>query len=884
MRLNIQDRMSRYLFITLLLGAILIPAKMILGQELSSFHAQPDQVLVLYNADWTRDTDGSDPGQDSKEVAEYYQSRHTDPLSGKKPYLLGLHCIHKGEFHLNTWKLTELSQDNKDGIIYKGEGTGPGPGKWARDSRRVEIVINDKNPEKIDWKSVSFTCRSRSAIEKRVTHIRISGIPKKQGRKIVYPDIDAGKGRCYRFDAHHLFNGTVWVHTTANDLNGRIIKNLKIRYDDRDDFVFSPFGPDGIDDEKHFQEDVANPVKAFLEDPNHALSDGTLLKDHILYIVVCHGLPYACEAVFGIERGATSRPPDHGDLGSLEQRLQTLYYGWGTTIRPPVISLFMSGGPKSKDGVRNYRITSALRYPLVGKRWNPYMHPNTYSFLGSKKAPAFIQLQPFEKERKEKYSKFFAYGVTRIDGQGPIEAKRIIDYSVYASKFLRPEMQTGKKVEDLQKRLKSTVSQGAWGKAEISILGFNTQKKVGNGGLPFFARGDGYYPGGMDRKVISHNGWNMGRSAPIWNYIDHGVTVSACGGPAYGGGPHITNTTFWDNRILMRYLFRGRDLGECFLRSTYHVNWSISLVGDPLYHPDLNQTTIDTSLPDADPGKIRVDLSPAMEHYAAVIRVPIVNTPKNPEVSVLKIAYSKVGANATQESCTDIYSTEPYVYLRNLEPETRYFYHVELIDPYGNKRLLPDEPEMLSFKTGKMLDSDNIITRTAAKKGKAFEVNLLKMFGLKNHGKINVIFTAGKYGVFPSVSSKKFFIKTKTRAHKKSIRTEISLAAPKKILFLQSPLKPGEKATLVIRWRRFPLTREISLVATNGEEFLLAADTRTPWENFTLGLSMKIQADQSVKILSANVLNDSEPASEAACAIVVPNISSETWQKANQSE
>ncbi len=42
--------------------------------------AGPDQVLVLYNADYTVDQDDSAPGQDSKEVAEYYVRRHTDPL------------------------------------------------------------------------------------------------------------------------------------------------------------------------------------------------------------------------------------------------------------------------------------------------------------------------------------------------------------------------------------------------------------------------------------------------------------------------------------------------------------------------------------------------------------------------------------------------------------------------------------------------------------------------------------------------------------------------------------------------------------------------------------------------------------------------------------
>lgn len=43
----------------------------------------PSQVLVLYNADWTEDHFLTDPGQDSKEIAEYYVCIHTDPQTGK---------------------------------------------------------------------------------------------------------------------------------------------------------------------------------------------------------------------------------------------------------------------------------------------------------------------------------------------------------------------------------------------------------------------------------------------------------------------------------------------------------------------------------------------------------------------------------------------------------------------------------------------------------------------------------------------------------------------------------------------------------------------------------------------------------------------------------
>jgi hypothetical protein len=270
------------------------------------FQASPDQVLVLYNADWQKDVDGSEPGQDSKEVAEYYVRMHTDSITGKKPYLLGLRSMHR-EKHLNQWLIREKSQDNKNGIIFVGKGKGPKTGEWARDSRHVEIVI-DSGRELIDWDSVEIWCRSDQNGEKKPALPEVTGIPLKKGRKFIYSEIQENKGRCYRFDAHEIFKGTVWVIFKAKNRSGKFIRNLKLKYYDRDDFRFSLRGQDEIADEKHFQEDVAIPVKRFLEDPDNALPDGTLLKDHILYIVICHGLPFSCEGVLGIERGTTSRP------------------------------------------------------------------------------------------------------------------------------------------------------------------------------------------------------------------------------------------------------------------------------------------------------------------------------------------------------------------------------------------------------------------------------------------------------------------------------------------------------------------------------------------------------------------------------------------------
>ena len=863
--------------------------------SLSPFQASPDQVLVLYNADWQKDVDGSEHGQDSKEVAEYYVRMHTDSITGKKPYLLGLRCMHR-EKHLNQWVIREKSQDNKDGIVFVGKGRGPKTGEWARDSRHVEIVI-DPGKESIDWDSVEIRCRSDQNKDKKLASPTVTSIPEKKGRKFIYPEIQENKGRCYRFDAHELFTGTVWVIFKAKNKSGKLVRNLKLKYYDRDDFRFSLRGQDEIVDEKHFQEDVAIPVKQFLEDPANALSDETLLKDHILYIVICHGLPFSCEGVLGIERGVTPSPGNHGDLGSLEQRLQTLYYDWGRKIMPPVISMYMHGGPDSNKGVRNYRITTAMRYPMVGRRWNPYMHPDTYSFLGKKKESRFINIPPFPEVRKRVSPFLFAYGVSRIDGQGPREAKRLIDYSLYASKFLRPEMDSSVrehlkkvnkvKIEDLPDRLKKAEQENRWGSDEQECLGFRVLSRYGRHGIPFGGRPLedsknaildsesnsqtkflGYYPGGMNRTVISSNGWNAGRSAPIWRQVDQGVTISACGGPAYGGGPHITNATFWDNRILLRYLFRGRDLGECFLLSTYYVNWSTSLLGDPLLHPDLSKTVLDEATPTvAGRESIEIELEPAMGNFAGTMTIPVISTKINPEVAKLSVFYSKESENIEQTSYWPIYSTQPCVILRNLEPETIYIYRPVLTDPYGNSTDLTKIFGRLSFRTGPVSDR-KVLVRKAKKRSKGWEIDLLRLRKLSEHGTIKVEFIAGEDSLMPSIVSENLNLKI-SKGSKGKIWVSMQIGGPPQRWHLKSPLQKGEKAILILRWRRFPLTREALLQAEDGTELTLAADVRTPWEEKKLRGSIMITEQNQVEILSARIWDDSLPASSAACGITV---------------
>jgi hypothetical protein len=506
----------------------------------------------------------------------------------------------------------------------------------------------------------------------------------------------------------------VTVFFSVSDSAGKRIRDFGVEYYDINDFEFSANGSDGISDEKILDEDVLMPIRHFLESPANALPDGTLLKDHIVYIVLVHGMPYSANGGFGIEHGTTPEKVDHGVLASLEQRIQTLYYGWGSRFIPPVVSIYMAGGADAEKGVANYIITTAMRYPLAGFRWNPYMHPDTYSFIGKdwNKPPHYYSIPSLSERRKVLPDYIFAYAVTRIDGGTVEEAKRIIDYSLYASRYLRPEMDcTVRKklkmekknaIDDMEARLKTAEEKNLWGAEELKMLGFRVISTYENQGLPFMIMPGGltegkcaeevpkweemrFYPGGMGRHVISSNGWNW-KNSEIWQYLKKGITVSACGAPAYDGGPHITNATFWDNRILMRYLFRGKDLGEAFLLSSFYVNWSTSLLGDPLMHPDLRETLIDHTPPSVEDIAVTVDYG--ADGYSATIKTTVGTSYEDPEVALLSVrCVDTRGEEVT--GATELFSRRPSLQLKSLVPDTEYVCKATFRDPYDNATTIP---------------------------------------------------------------------------------------------------------------------------------------------------------------------------------------------------
>ena len=179
---------QKTIFLAVLLGLLTVVATCPSSAEEKTayFQTTPDQVLVLYNADWSADAEGSDKGQDSLELAEYYQAMHTDPVTGKQPFLLPLTCVH-GDDHLNDWFIKEESTDNRNAIIFAGSGKQPEDYNWVLDSRNVEITVPEKNT---DWDSVTIRVRSESNGEIKTVYarsqtleganVKVSGVPQRQ--------------------------------------------------------------------------------------------------------------------------------------------------------------------------------------------------------------------------------------------------------------------------------------------------------------------------------------------------------------------------------------------------------------------------------------------------------------------------------------------------------------------------------------------------------------------------------------------------------------------------------------------------------------------------------------------------------------------------------
>jgi hypothetical protein len=541
----------------------------------------PSQVLVLYNADWDEDHPLTDKGQDSQEIAEHYVRMHTDPDTGEKPYIFGLRCEHgirvlDEDLHLNTEHLEEDSSDNAAGVVYKRPYLfGPSPSdEGLRDSRLVEFVLPG---ERSDWRLDTLQMGLVTAEDEELTLVR-DGVIRVKG-KIALGSTNAWT---VRLDAKSFAPGMLTLKATCTDIQGRTYF-WEADYVDVDDVELSCSGRDGVRDDRYFIEDVEEPLKAFLEDPRNARPDGTLLKDHILFMVVCYGLPRTAVAPCGIARGITEYPNNYGAIIDFGQRLQLLYYDLDKVMGTQLRGYRYAG----KNPFSDFFFRSPQSRPLYGKA-NPFVHPQLYSSDASlSKGP---QPPAYTPKNRSRNPERFLYFVSRIDAPDPLQAKALIDRSVYASTYAGPEIGIlPDKTYPKDKQRVGGVSSSAAG----NILwehGYRHLYHAGQGKNllewgrltledGFLNEGIAYLPGGIAATVISHNGWN---NKEMIRDLNHGVTATAGAAKVYRGAPHIHNKSWWDDDIFYPALLHGKTLGEAWFMNQIHLGWITTFVGDPL--------------------------------------------------------------------------------------------------------------------------------------------------------------------------------------------------------------------------------------------------------------------------------------------------------------
>ncbi|WP_025321601.1 hypothetical protein [Deferrisoma camini] len=656
-----------------LLSVLLVFAASLVLTGPAGAGVRPSQVLVLYNADWSGDAPLTDPGPDSREIAELYVARHTDPATGERPYLLGLRCRHRMG-HLNGPHLVEESRDNGAGVVLRGEGRAAAPAGEVRDSRLVELVLPKTEagwrfdtlrvvlwPEKGD--PVVVVDRGRSRFPKRVS-------VQEEGKWNV------------RLNGRSFLTGPLTAEASIEDTTDKV-HTWTARYADILDVSCSRTGADGVPDDRNFEEDVAEPVRRFLEDPANARPDGTLLKDHVLFLVVCYGLPKTAAATYGIARGVTASRGDHGPAVSLEQRLQLLYYdvegALGFVPRPHRFN--------GRNPFTAYLFRAPQAWPLYGKRVNPFLHPLAY-----KKDKGSLDALPdplrFTPQNRARFPGRHLYFAMRVDGTTPLEARGLIDRAVYAIRYAGPAMGvlSGVTLSKNEERVGSVDRNRAgvllWARGYRHVYyRYTSSQRLAlftlRPGSGFWNQTDVYLPGGVQGTVISNNGWNR-RTAAMVRALARGVTVTVGAARVYNGAPHIHDKSWWDDEILYPLLLRGYTVGEALLANQMHLEWITTFVGDPLYRLP-SEPEPDTRPPSIASGGVRTYRYLTEEGKKALWVAVDLDQTRGPEVAQMRLTAGD------QTAVCQTFEARPYVSLLRTDAVDRGPWKIELLDPYGNR-------------------------------------------------------------------------------------------------------------------------------------------------------------------------------------------------------
>jgi len=959
--------------------------------------ASPDQVLVVYNKDWQEDLDGSDPGQDSEEIARYYVMRRTDPRTGLRPYLLGLSSKDREGLRLNGPVLKEPSRDNWLGLVYKGKGelrcdpwpltkqggnavvaadrlvTGQGVPRYAaafvakedlgsgnlielsvkvvleagtevvllnlpHSNRRASALAVRRIPEgmviAVDFASLKLKSgvlrlffagegTARRELEQSVSAPELEGPPPfvsltkpggraeqrklpdatgilpelvsgpaivamlKQGTlggillpsrelsgldaatltlkvgdgpdgadaKTIYADGSPAPGvdlSVYTLtDGGTLFAtnfqrlvadgpARVWLKARRKD-GGEFNRDYVLH--DPADFEVSETGPDGVRDDQAYLEDIENPIKEFLE--THRTPGGRLLKDHILYICVVRGLPLRVASLYGIERGTTSsvRRGDFGSGSALTQRVRMLYYDVKKVTWKRVLML-------NGRSTRLLNVAHSMKSCLAGMQYNPYMHPLTHnnqkdSMWRTGKWDEIRKLDPpaFSAElRAQQPPAKFLYGAGRIDAPSVEWARNQIDGAIYGEAYLTPS---------LGPVYNGTYQEGPLAARALADLGFQVHPVPARADRALFCFGifghgatseddvasgprgaksclwyKGFYPGSIGIAIRSYLGWDISRPPRTQvklfdQLLRGGVTITA----GATGGAHDTNVTWWDSFVLNHLMLSGYEYGDATLRASIYLDWTTSLVGDPLYTPDLSRTRPDTTPPRVESrDDIRLEVKPCGAGRFAV-RASVRLSNADPEMAEAVIeCWPKASPGRKVTGTNTRYTASPHAFAMGLEPETAYEAAVTLIDPYGNRFESLKAFGPLAFTTGKARRAKVLCDVRPEGVGADPLAVRVPEGSLDEQGEIHLYFEpgAGRAGVPRLVTEDGRAVLDWRRGFR--IGGAVAVLPPS-----DDVLKAGRTHHLVLRWRRFPVTREVLLAAPDGTEFLVAGANNLPW-------------------------------------------------------
>lgn len=649
----------------------------------------PSQVLVLYNADWKDDHPLTEKGQDSKEIAEHYVKVNTDAATGEKPYILGLSG--KTGQSLGIEHLEEGSKDNRSGVILTHVSKMVGSTHTLRDNRLIEFKL-PKNEAGWDFDTLKMQI-GPAASKLPDRHVIIENGKNLFPDKIVLQESDNFN---VRLNGQGFLTGSLIVNASCTDKTGKA-HHWEADYKNITDISFSPTGPDNVRDDKNYLDLIETPIKAFLEDPKNALKDGTLLKDHVLFFVICYGLPRTCIATYGIERGITNSPNNFGSIIDLGQRLQLMYYHFdqvvGSTPRAykfdtqEVFSAFFFRAPQA--------------FPLYGPKANPFLHPEIYSNDKTIKDPA--KALPFNVINRQKDAFRHLYFAMRLDGEDPVQAKALIDRSIYARKYATPEMGLGlyqakSNNNSMGKHIQSYPAGKLYWEAGYRRIFY---KPASSNRLelfklppepPFFNKTSVYLPGGIGVTAVSESGWNR-KDSSLYSYLRAGVSMTASAANVYSGSPHIHNKSFWDDNVFYPALLKEKSIGEALVMNQIHLEWITCFVGDPLLKfPQENQKDSEQMQSE----KIDIKFIGLTGNYGNDETVVIANLETNNKSPL--IAQMRALALKAQDelvySC-DTFSSNPYIILKNSIIKKNKEWVLSFIDPFG--KVIVKQVDIMNF-------------------------------------------------------------------------------------------------------------------------------------------------------------------------------------------